>query len=48
MSQEAFWKTALFNMFWMYLAGLFHLKKKKSPKETTDSAQHTNLPQATQ
>ena len=31
MSQEAFWKTALFNMFWMYLAGLFHLKKKKNP-----------------
>ena len=29
MSQEAFWKTALFNMFWMYLAGLFHFKKKK-------------------
>ena len=32
MSQEAFWKTALFNMFWMYLAGLFHLKKKNPPR----------------
>lgn len=29
MSQDAFWKTVLFNMFWMVSGWSFPLKKKK-------------------